>query len=68
MDAYTVQTETNALKGAQIYKVTTTKSTFLGRYQGRNKKEQLHFIDTTTNRLMVLDPADHIVSVHSAPQ
>lgn len=68
MDAYTVETETNALKGAQIYKVTTTKSTFLGRYQGRNKKDQLHFIDTANNRLMVLDPTEHIVSIYSAPQ
>jgi hypothetical protein len=66
MDAYTVQTETNALKAAQIYKVTTTKSTFLAKYQGKNKKEQLHFIDTATNRLVVLDPTDHIVSVHAS--
>lgn len=66
MDTYTVQTETNALKGAQVYKVTTTKTTFLAKYQGRNKKEQLHFIDTTSNRLVVLDPNEHIISVHAA--
>jgi hypothetical protein len=65
METYTKQIETSEIKPNNIYKITTDKSSFLGKYQGRNKNEQYHFFDTETNRLVVLDPKTHIVSVHS---
>jgi hypothetical protein len=65
MEAYTEEIAVASLKPAGIYKVTTTKSAFLAKYQGKNKNDQLHFIDQETNRLVVLTPTDHIVSVHA---
>jgi hypothetical protein len=65
MDAYTQNISAADLKPTIVYKVTTIKSVFLGKFQGRNKNEQLHFFDTDTNRLVVLDPKIHIVSIQS---
>lgn len=65
MEAYTEVIAVTDIKPAGIYKVTTTKSAFLAKYQGKNKNDQLHFIDQDTNRLVVLAPTDHIVSVHA---
>jgi hypothetical protein len=65
MEAYTNQIQITALRPATIYKITTTKSSFLGKYQGKNRNEHLHFFDQATDRLVVLDPKEHIVSVHS---
>jgi len=64
MEAYTEAIAVTDIKPAGIYKVTTTKSSFLAKYQGKNKNDQLHFIDQETNRLVVLAPSDHIISVH----
>lgn len=66
METYTKQIDATALKPSTIYKITTNKSSFLGKYQGRNKNEQFHFFDQATNRLVVLDPKTHIVSVHES--
>lgn len=64
MEAYTETVEVANLKPTTIYKITTPKSVFLGKYQGKNKNELLHFMDQTTNRLVVLNPTEHILSVH----
>ena len=64
-DAYTNQIQTSALKPSTIYKITTTKSSFLGKYQGKNRKDQLHFFDQATDRLVVLDPKEHITAIHT---
>jgi len=65
MEAYKKQIDVTALKPNTVYKITTDKSSFLGKYQGRNKNEQYHFLDTISNRLVVLDPKNHINSVHA---
>jgi hypothetical protein len=65
MEAYTKQIEVSGLKPNTVYKITTEKSSFLGKYQGRNKNEQYHFLDTSNNRLVVLDPKIHITSIHA---
>jgi hypothetical protein len=65
MEAYTKQIDVSAIKPNNVYKITTDKSSFLGKYQGRNKNEQYHFLDTSNNRLVVLDPKTHITSIHA---
>ena len=65
MDAYTNPVDANTLKPNTVYKITTPKSEFLGKYHGRNKNEQLHFFDQATNRLVVLDPTEHITAVYA---
>lgn len=65
MDAYTTLVDATALKPNTIYKIITTKSEFLGKYHGRNKNEHLHFFDQATNRLIVLDPKEHITGAYS---
>jgi hypothetical protein len=65
MEAYTTPVDKATLKPSAIYKIVTTKSEFLGKYHGRNKNENLHFFDQATNRLVVLDPKEHITAVYS---
>jgi len=65
MEAYTEPVEVANLKPSTIYKVTTPKSVFLAKYQGKNKNELLHFMDQAINRLVVLNPTEHILSVHA---
>jgi hypothetical protein len=62
---YTNHIELNSLIPGTIYKINTSKSSFLGKYQGKNKNNNLHFIDNATNRIAVLDPTNHIVGVYS---
>jgi hypothetical protein len=49
MDKYSNQINTSELIVNNIYKITTSKNTFLVKFIGKNKNEGMHFVIVSSN-------------------
>ena len=67
MDTYSTPSDIDSLKPNNIYKITTTKDTFLVKFLGRNKDNGFHFVLVSNGHTIVIQKKDIISLFNDKP-